>query len=240
MPTGKRSSRKRKRVTRKSFSRTRRRLTFGRRRKSTTALFNGLAGKRRVVKMRYCERFSLDATAGAVAHKTFRLGSVYDPNFTDAGHQPYLHDQWKAVYGRYLVIGAKMRVQFLSTGTATTGQAICGIYADNDSTLNEASTPDTLLESGKSRWKVIANMDGSHSTSNMILKYKPKRMFLMNNITDKSDEFGADFGATPSRGGYAHVWTTSTTDAANPDAVNCVCVIDYIVILSEPLDVLGS
>jgi len=56
---------------------------------------------------RYSETISL--TSSSVAARLsgnqyeFRLNSIYDPDLTAAGHQPYMYDQFATLYGRYRV-----------------------------------------------------------------------------------------------------------------------------------------
>jgi hypothetical protein len=53
----------------------------------------------------YSEMLTL--TSGAVGtfgtERVYRLNSLYDPDFTGAGHQPYAYDQLSAIYAKYKV-----------------------------------------------------------------------------------------------------------------------------------------
>ena len=68
-------------------------------------------------KLVYTDTILLSST-GSVAFNThtFRANSVFDPDWTGAGHQPTRFDQLAALYQRYEVLKSKIRVQF------TTGQ----------------------------------------------------------------------------------------------------------------------
>jgi len=50
------------------------------------------------------------APASATGQYTFRGNSVFDPDYTSTGHQPYYRDQLAAIYGRYRVYGSKISI----------------------------------------------------------------------------------------------------------------------------------
>lgn len=70
--------------------------------------------QRTIVKMKYADNFTLNA-ANLYSYQ-FNLNSIFDPNRTGVGHQPYGHDQLALLYNRYRVINCKYSV-VLSTGT---------------------------------------------------------------------------------------------------------------------------
>lgn len=55
----------------------------------------------------YVDNYKLDNTGGTTVAATqqFRLNSLYDPDFTNTGHQPYYYDQIAALYAEYCVYG---------------------------------------------------------------------------------------------------------------------------------------
>lgn len=68
--------------------------------------------QRYICKMKYADTISLGtATSGSYE---FNLNSVFDPNRTGVGHQPYGHDQLATLFNRYRVIGCSYHVSFPS------------------------------------------------------------------------------------------------------------------------------
>lgn len=65
-------------------------------------------------KMRYVETFSLATGVAGVFGTSVKmnLNSLYDPNNSGGGHQPYGFDQIKALYAKYLVSGVKVHITF--------------------------------------------------------------------------------------------------------------------------------
>lgn len=62
--------------------------------------------QRYICKMKYAETVSTNV----VGLYTFNLNSIFDPNQTGTGHQPYAHDTLQSLYNRYRVISCSYRV----------------------------------------------------------------------------------------------------------------------------------
>jgi len=78
--------------------------------------------QRYICKMKYAEAVNSDA-AGLYA---FNLNSIFDPNRTGVGHQPYGHDTLSILYNRYRVISCSYRV-IAQTSANTAGLQITAL-----------------------------------------------------------------------------------------------------------------
>lgn len=67
-------------------------------------------------KMRYCETFTKSVgTAGVFGTiQKMNLNSLYDPNNSGGGHQPYGFDQMAALYNKYMVNRADVTIEFIN------------------------------------------------------------------------------------------------------------------------------
>lgn len=90
---------------------------------------------RQICKMKYSEVITTDA-AGNYA---FNLNSVWDPNRTGAGHQPYGRDTLATLYNRYRVISCGWRIVAVSTVASAAYQVAA-------QPANEVLTPPTFDE----------------------------------------------------------------------------------------------
>lgn len=61
------------------------------------------------VKLKYIDGYTLASGATAFS-QIWRLNGPYDPDYTGTGHQPYLFDQYMAMYNVYCVRGCKVKV----------------------------------------------------------------------------------------------------------------------------------
>lgn len=76
---------------------------------------------------RYVERLTLtnENTTGITGSEiAFRLGSMFDPNFTGVGHQPWGFDQMAAIYQQYQVYKVKVAFRIFSSEGAAAFLAI--------------------------------------------------------------------------------------------------------------------
>lgn len=118
MPPPRRQAPKRKQMKRKLVSK---RKSYG---------TNVLVGKtlnpvpqRTIVKMKYAEAVQSSLIAG-VANYQFNLNSIFDPNRTGIGHQPYGRDTFETLYNRYRVISCSYVVSTLSNNGFVTQLAV--------------------------------------------------------------------------------------------------------------------
>lgn len=83
-------------------------------------VLSSLLQKRVFHKFKYTNIYNLttSGTAGAASVYEWR-SSIFDPDFTGTGHQPYLHDQWGTFYTYYRVYGFAYNCRVVGTGTNT-------------------------------------------------------------------------------------------------------------------------
>lgn len=62
------------------------------------------------VKLVYREQLTFTQAAGVLGYNIYSLNSLFDPNITGTGAQPYFFDQWSTLYTNYIVHGAKVVV----------------------------------------------------------------------------------------------------------------------------------
>lgn len=123
------------RAQRRALKRRFLRRKIGARRRAMGLVNNALQPipQRFIVKMKYAD----DVYANASGLYTFNLNSIFDPNRTGAGHQPYGFDQFATLYNRYRVISCSWRV----TAPSSTNTVQLGCIP-----TNEAITPATFAE----------------------------------------------------------------------------------------------
>ncbi len=71
------------------------------------------------VEMKYVETFAAVVSSGVAYVKQYRLNSIFDPDFTSGGHQPYLRDTYAPLYGAYTVLSTRYRIQAYATNPTT-------------------------------------------------------------------------------------------------------------------------
>lgn len=136
----------------KPKKRTMRKKRFMRKKRSTTLVNRALnpIPQRYIVKMKYAE----DVTVSSTGLYQFNLNSVFDPNRTGTGHQPYGHDQLSALFNRYRVISCGWRISALSSSVPIQ----IGCVPSNDPQTFTAM--DALKEQPRAKY-VCQNFGGS-------------------------------------------------------------------------------
>lgn len=86
--------------------------------------------QRFITKMKYGDYVSTDATG----QYKFNLNSLWDPNRTGTGGQPYLFDSMASLYNRYRVISCGWRIQCMRDSAAIAIQ-LGAVPANEDLTL---------------------------------------------------------------------------------------------------------
>lgn len=82
----------------------------------TTKLVNRAVNpipERYICKMKYSDTFQITAAGGSIYR--FNLNSIFDPNRTGVGHQPYGRDQLATLFNRYRVFKCAYAITFYSS-----------------------------------------------------------------------------------------------------------------------------
>lgn len=89
---------------------------------------------RYICKMKYCE--SLNGVGGPTGagygNYQFLANSIYDPNATGVGHQPYGMDTLTALYNRYRVISCSYVINGTVTNAGTEVNSVIGVLSANE------------------------------------------------------------------------------------------------------------
>lgn len=66
---------------------------------------------RALVKLRYCDVTTITSTSGASNTAQYNISSLYDPDYTFLGHQPYLYDQITSLFNAYCVKSVRIKMK---------------------------------------------------------------------------------------------------------------------------------
>lgn len=187
-----------------------------------------------VKKFRYVTDVAIDPVGpGIMSSYIFRANSMYDPDFTSTGHQPYGYDQYvPTLYNHSTVLGSKITCVF-SLGNPAVYNAqnnlICGISLLDDTT---AQTNPSLVreQGGYCSWTMITNAIAPRKRS---LKYSAKKFHGVKDVKD-NQQLSHTSASNPAEGAFYHIWCCPP--AYNVDAQNVLVqvIIEYVALLQEP------
>lgn len=131
-------------------------------------------------KLKYADTYHL--TSATFSSQVFRANSLFDPDFTGAGSQPRFYDQLSAVYGKYLVLGCKIRCDVINQSTSVPAR-VGIVFSDLDpSSLSFYE----LQENRYSKTFVVGTADGFGTKTKSM--YMPMKKILGQNSLN-SDPF---------------------------------------------------
>jgi len=184
-------------------------------------------------KLRYVEDIKLDTAApGVLSHYVYRCGSIYDPNYTGTGHQPYSYDTYATLFNHYCVLGAKLTVRN-SPNSSVVNPIYIGTHLSPGVTP-AYTTPAEFVEARKGT-SALWNMNNRPIT--LTCKYSAKKYFNLQSVKDNIDRLGSPFGGNPVEDAFFITWYTCQEAAV---AWRAQFIIDYIVMFSEPKDLAQS
>lgn len=158
-----------------------------------------------IMKHKYCESFT-GATTTTLATQIFNLTSMYDPDHTGIGHQPYYYDQMAALYSKYTVIGVAYDIR-VNCGS---NQILCGVKAQRDTTA--LSSISDVCERPGAKWALL---NGAGTPKRFKGYFSLSRLFGVSKkaIMDDGD-YSAAVGASPAKAYYLNI------SAQHPDGTS--------------------
>ncbi|AJD07523.1 putative capsid protein [Sewage-associated circular DNA virus-15] len=173
--------------------------------------------QRYITKMKYSEAYTLNA--GNIWSQIMNLNSIFDPNRTGIGHQPYGHDTLQQIYGRYRVISCKYVVNCYNATTPIR----FGCLPANE--IPPVSTVSELCENPRSQFRIqfpggsTQTIAGVVSIPSLVGRNKSQYM--------ADDRFQAPFGSSPAELALLYITGQSMADS-NVD-INLNVTLEYLV-----------
>ena len=184
---------------------------------------------RKTVKLTYCEVLTLNPVTGYdVTSYAFRCNSIFDPNITGAGHQPYAHDTYQSMYTHYSVKSSTIDINFADQNTGDPGPAMVGCFISD--TYTSGSTIVNYNE--------IREMPGG--VSKMLTRHVPasvRHTYVRDTSFPVFDQGRASaiFGDNPVEAAFFNVYCSANPNLNNDDIGICAFVrITYDVEMWEP------
>lgn len=172
--------------------------------------------QRYITKMKYSETFALNA--GNAYTFNYNLNSIFDPNRTGIGHQPYGHDTMQTLYNRYRVIAASWVLSFYSGGSVVRVATI---------PLNELVTPtggvSEICENPRSRWAL--QIPGGNTKLIKGKCYIPSLVGRSKEQYMADDRYQAAFGSSPSELAILGIYGANNADGGAD--IQCTLTLTY-------------
>jgi len=195
-------------------------------------IVGGFPCKSKIVTMRYAREFTLNPGAGGAAvEQVFRCNSLYDPDYSGAGAQPYGFDQWNLIYNAFVVLRSRIKCTAWPVNSGSTS-GIFGICLTQGTTAVGTTIMDVAEKNTSSS---IASLSNQVSIADRTARSScdVARFFDKKNPQDDENLVGNGAG-NPVTQGYFHVWAMGIggTDA---DSCNFTCQMEFDVQWMDPV-----
>lgn len=160
------------------------------------------------VQLMYSEQISLTSNAGVPTHYTFRLNSIFDPNYTGVGHQPRGHDELALMYHKYCVRAAAIDIVALPNYQSGTSGKFTALV-NNQTTVSSISQ---LYDMEEHTQRVIpvytignsATTFGTNYSNRYTYYIRLKDLYEVKDVMDDNDA-QANFGSNPVKTAMIHL-----------------------------------
>lgn len=115
---------------------------------------SGLPDRLRV-KLKYADVYPLITSAAQIYR--FKGNGLVDPDDTGTGHQPYMFDQWAAMYDRYRVYGSSILVDAINVSATVAAQLVVYPTAANSTTANTIAEASEIPRSVRTYLMPVAS-----------------------------------------------------------------------------------
>lgn len=159
------------------------------------------------VKLRYGDTLAF-VTSGVNGY-TFRLNSLFDPDYSTTGHQPLGFDQYAAFYGRYRVNACKIFINAVSNDT--TGPV--NVYWHVTNASPSTPTQSALLEQPYVKYCQLSESTGG-KTNCFIKSYVNINKVMGYKKGNNDDNTEAVVTADPLNVVYGTIWVATPGGAA--------------------------
>lgn len=191
-----------------------------------------------ITKMKYAEQLNVVGGIGsAQTSYRFNLNSIYDPNRTGFGHQPYGRDEFNAIYNRYRVISCSYVISAFNSGSSGDGYSIVAALPSNQ---------EVLLSGGLAQAQETPRCKFITQAPNATLKvlrgkvYLPALAGLTKTQYMADDRYQAQFDSDPNETLILNVFAGAITGAAETNTTKLSVVLEYTVELFDPKQLPGS
>lgn len=146
---------------------------------------------------------------GYIARHVFRANSIFDPDYTGVGVQPYWHDTLQTIYTRYRVNACKITLWFSTTTAIGTAEEIKVCLFPHKSASDPSNQEFVDLAALPYCKQVSWNQQSLGNRGKTKLQMYRSTRSAIGLVNSRDYDLTAAFGANPSVGWYYHVYANT-------------------------------
>lgn len=178
--------------------------------------------------LKYSQTFGLTCgTAGVFGtDQVMRLNSLYDPDFTGGGHQPYLYDTMTAQYANYRVYAASVKIINSTIGASSDVVLAARFGTNSASTALVGQTVDRATETSSAAIQYLSP-SGNKRVSTMKMYFPMHKIFGVSKYTyDSDDNYQALYNTSPTQNAWLFLAAGSPSGTSST-ACTLQIIINY-------------
>jgi len=183
--------------------------------------------QRYICRMKYADSVQVTGPGlGGISTFRFNLNSIYDPNRTGLGHQPYGHDTLATLYNRYRVIKCKYVISAIPTGATTGNQygIVAALPANeqvNVVSINEVQEHPRAQFITQAPDAALKVLKGTVHIPSLVGRTKAQYL--------ADDRYQATYGADPNELAVLNVYTGLLNAASETVSMQLNVMLEYTV-----------
>lgn len=188
--------------------------------------------ERYFTKLRYSELLTFSLPSASTLVSYLYRSSIFDPDYSGAGHQPLWRDQLALLYNKYRVYGIKYYITFKNSNV----QQLTWAYVKHSDNSTAEVTPTTLRERAEGRGVML---DANSGRANLIKGYLsvPKCFGLSKKEFCEDDTFISQMTTNPASTAFLHIYALTMNTSC---IIHCQIDLVYYVEFFDRIDVTGS
>lgn len=195
------------------------------------------------VRLTYADSLRHELNYSSAATQIFRTNSIYDPDYTNVGHQPLMRDLWSSQYDYYTVIACDYEIHLYNGAVDSLTWTSSGTYANRigccQATLMRTTNVNDIQGTNVYPIAEMKNSTTKFLVPENTVVFKGTLTpgdFIVDAKDSDSDSTWTAVGANPTVGRYLGYQLTSSQQAALTGqnktpviAVTAYIKLDYIV-----------
>lgn len=177
--------------------------------------------------LKYADNFNISTGVSGLIGGEFiwRVNSIFDPDYTNIGHQPYGRDQLALLYANYIVTGFEYEVLF----TDPSGDGVmCFVSAMQSATLT-GLTGLAAMEKPRTQFALVSNTGEQNIRFKGYMQPWKAISLTKEQYMDDTTQSGAVFGQNPAIAfqGYLRASCANVNPAIGAQNINLVVNLKY-------------
>lgn len=173
------------------------------------------------VRLTYADTFRHELNYSTAATQIFRTNSIYDPDYTNTGHQPLMRDLWASQYDYYTVLACDYEIHLYNGAVDSLTWTSSGTYSNRIGCCQATLLPTTNI-SDYLGTTVFPIAEMKNSVTKFLVPEKTIQFngtltpgdFIVDAKDSDSDATWTAVGSNPAVGRYIGYQITSSQQAA--------------------------